>query len=277
MPNKISRQRRAIEEQDEGLSKSIFDVYEQRANPDAKAKTKDEPNVSDLMQRLSEMSTRLDQAERNNAVADSVRQAPVAAPSASLEVPTLNLEGLPDPIDDSKGYAKAIAERTLAYQGAMQSYQNAKTEQSKPQTLGDPDALWDDFTEQFPNYAENESRIRFATAEVAGRLAKRGVNVQEYMFKHADRFYKDITKEYDKTFGDPTDVEQEDHDQQTKIEPRQRKVTTKVKEEDNDGDDGRSQGIIGGSEMQGPRQGSQKAPGGMIEDLQAIQRKTGYF
>jgi hypothetical protein len=215
------------------------------------------------MERLGAINERLDQQERETAMADTMRSTEPSQPRAA---PKLNLEGLPDPVSNPKEYGQVLAERTLTYKNEMDTFA-----QQKPQMLGDPDALWEDFQNEFPEYAENNNRIRFATSEVASRLAKRGVDVQKFMFTKPEQLFKLITDEYDHVFGSPVEEEEE-------VEapaPRKRRAKQEVTEDD--GDDGRTD-VLGAGELPGApgskRQGPQP---GLIEDLQAIQRKTGYF
>ena len=275
-PRTLSRRRR--EQDDEPHSESIFDILDPNGTthpPKAKTQAESEaPTMEELMAKLAAQQDQLDRMATERSMADSRVQP--QAQTTMPERPTLNLESLPDPVTDAKAYAQAIAERTMAYQSAIQDYTTKASAATAKPSLGDPDALWEDFTEQYPDYADAESQIRFATAEVAQRLAKRGVDVQKYMFTHADQFYKSIVKEFDKTFGSPV----EDPDEGDERATQERQATRRRARTQDDGDDdgdGRTDGILGGSENQGVRQGAPKPKGGLIEDLQAIQRKTGYY
>ena len=278
----LSRRRRADPDEEEFHSDSIFDVLnpDGSSKPPDKAKDADGPTVAELMERLAAQEERFNQLAADRAMADS-RIQPQTQTAVTIEQPKLNLEGLPDPVTDAQGYAKALIERSTAYQNAMADYGNKQRAANTPVSKGDPDALWDDFLTQFPEYAEAESQIKFATAEVAQRLAKRGVDVQTFMFTHPDQFFKQITTEFDKTFGAPNEGEDDDLDTNERNVLEQRATRRKAKaqrvEDEGDGDEGRTDGIIGGSENSGVRQGRPSPKGGLIEDLQAIQRKTGYF
>lgn len=282
-PNTISRRRRQAEPEP-FVSKDIFDAMDYARNGGTTLQTNDnktrEVSVNDLIQRLNEVSARLDASERERAISDTRLPAMQPTQVNIGDPPTLNLEGLPDPVAQSKEYAATLAQRTIKYQEDMNAYNTRRTEATKPQSLGDPNALWDEFTEQFPEYAQNEKQAKFAVSEVVGRLAKKGVNVQQYMFQRSDQFFKDVTKEIDDVFGNPNgddDVEVDDEPEEAPAQRKpQRRRQARARDMD-DGDDGRTDGIEGGGTSGMPVQRHQGKPSGIIEDLQAIQRKSGYF
>lgn len=256
---------------------SIMDLYPQANEPEAREKApSNEPSLADVLARLGEVNARLDAQDRERDTSD-FRQAPGPDVKAiAAQAPTLDLNGLPDPVTDSQGYAKAIAERTLKYQGDMNAYAQ-KQAQAQRQGGGDLDALWEDFQDAYPEYVEGGSdRLKFATQQVAERLRKRGVDVNKFMFGRSDRFFQMMTEEYDATFGEPQE-ELYDDEQQELAPPRQQRRAA-PRDDLDDGDDGRSEGILGGGDIPGGRRNGPARPqGGLIEDLQAIQRKTGYY
>lgn len=292
-PN-ISRTRRRpvkAEAQEPFVSKDIFDAMDYARNggqsdpkPDNKTR---EISVNDLIAQLNEVSARLDASERERSL-EAMRPVTPAQPT-QIDIgqpPTLNLEGLPDPVTQSKEYAATLAQRTIDYQNSMEAYNTRKTEATKPQSLGDPSALWDEFTEQFPEYAQNERQAKFAVQEVVAGLAKKGVDVQRYMFQRSDQFFKDVTGMIDDTFGNPNGDDELDDDgddiedsrRPAQVQARQRPRRRQARQRDMDeGDDGRTDGIDGGGNGGAPARGMPNKPTGIIEDLQAIQRKSGYF
>lgn len=264
----VSKRRR--QQPDEHIPETIFDSL----NPAKQSQRKEEgPSTAELMQRLAEVNAKLEASERDRQLDMARRTAPPAAPT-QIEAPKLDLAGLPDPVVDKDAYAAEIARRTIAFQNDMATFNQKRADAAKPQQLGDPDALWEDFTEQFPDYTDNEDRIRFATSQVVGRLAKRGIDVQKLMYGQPDRFFKEITDFYDKTFGSPT-TESDDDD---KPEPRERTARRQRSDDEPDGDDGRDD-VFGGSDAPagGERRAEQPKPGDFIKDLHDLQRKSGYF
>lgn len=285
-PKPISRRPRtqAQEPDNEFHSDSIFDVLgPDGGTPEPKRQTRNaqaEPSVADLMAKLQAQQDRIDSFERSSAMATSYSQPAVQVQqSVAIKEPVLNLEDLPDPVTNAKEYAGAIAQRTIAYQRDMADYAKKTTAATQAPKLGDPDALWEDFTEQHPEYVEDDSRIKFATAEVVARLAKRGVDVQKFMYTHSDQMFKQITDEYDKVFGSPQDTDDgQEIEPLNDSRPPQRPRQAARRMDQDDGDDGRSESIMGGGDRPGVRQGPAGSKSkGLIDDLQDIQRKTGYF
>lgn len=276
----MSRTRRSQDEFLGGPERSILDVFaerEQAKAPQAQAKGRDEPSVEDLISQLAEMNQRLDRQERESAMSDTVRPAsPVQTTVAAPQAPQLNLEGLPDPVTDAKGYGAELAKRTVQYQNEMTAF-NAQRNAPKAAPY-DVNELWNDFQDAYPEYIGNEKGLSFAVGEVAKRLAKKGIDVPRFMATKSETMFKMITEEYDEIFGSPTD---HDDDQEQEPAPRKRgrprKADVEGSDDVDDGDDGRSESVLGAGAQPGTRQGPQKAPGGLIEDLQAIQRKTGYY
>jgi hypothetical protein len=263
----ISRRKRQPEPRDDAIPETIFDSINPKRG-DA------QPSVADLMARLATMNERLDASERERSY-ESVRAAPPpqAVPVAVPEEPKLNLQGLPDPVVDKDAYAAEIVKRSIEYQNSVASFQKQRSDAATPKPMGDPDALWDDFIKTYPDYAADETRIRFATAEVAKKLGKKGVDAQRYMFLRSDQFFKDITKEYDDVFGAPADDDEAEP-------PRRRKVATKSAEAEEDDETGRDAGIFGGQPLGSPetQQAQERSPvGDMIKDIHDLQRKSGYY
>jgi hypothetical protein len=276
MAKKISRTPRRKSEDELVDEMSIFDHFEKPAEQEAKPK--EGPTSEELLAKLNALQEQLDAQERDFARSSSMRpthQEPVVQLG---EEPKLDLTNLPDPVTHATEYAQAILQRGRDYDKRQSAYEQRKTQANTPQQMGDPEALYGDFTEQFPEYAAEDTRMRFVTAEVTGKLAKRGIDVQRYMYTRPEAFFSDLTKEYDKTFGSPREDDgSEAHVQVEEVAPRrQRKARTQVEDE---GDDGRTAGIVSQTER-GPatqQQARLGKPDGMIDELQQIQRKSGYF
>lgn len=239
------------------------------SQPKAKADTQDGPTVADLMKQLEAMNSRLEQSERASlALATPTPQVPSLAPE-----PKMNFDGMPDPVIDPKGYGEHLAARMTKYNSEMVDY-NAKRNapaQNQGQNL---DTLWEDFNERFPAYAEDQDRIEYATQQAVKQAERRGLDVRKYMQTMPDRFFNDITKAFDKTFGRPDEGEFEDEPRAAAPPRRQRAPR---REPDEDDEPTRTGGIFGGHDPSGGRAPKAPPAGDMITDLQNIQRKMGYY
>jgi hypothetical protein len=123
------------------------------------------------------------------------------------------------------------------------------------------DALWEEFAEEYEDYAEHQDRVEFAATKVVQRASKKGVNLDAYMFTTSDQFFQDVTREMDKTFPKPV-----------KEEP---KLEQKGPE---DGEELRTGGIFGGAESGGkPAAGAKDDGGDLLTDLQDLQKASGFF
>ncbi len=141
------------------------------------------------------------------------------------------------------------------------------------------DGLWEDFGDLYPDY--DQERVEFAAGKVAEKAKRKGIDVEKYMFVTSERFIKDTAKEYERLFGVP-----EEDDDDTSIPKRTRKAKpardgqtrNRRVRDDNDDDDGRSASIFGGQESGGrPGRREPNDELNMIDDIQALQRKTGFF
>lgn len=278
MVKKISRTPRQKTEDERVDEMTIFDHFDKTPDQEKQAaKTATAPTSEELLAKLNAMQERLDVQEREAARASSMRQPEPQRQVDFGEAPKLDLTNLPDPVTHATEYAQAILQRGRDYDKQSRDFETRKTQASTPQSLGDPDALYTDFTDQFPEYAEQDGKMRFITGEVSARLAKRGVDVQRYMYTRPEAFFSDLIKEYDKTFGSP--LENEDGEAHVRVEEVRPQRQRRAKTEDADeGDEGRTQ-IVSQTERGPARQAQARdgKPDGMIGELQAIQLKSGYF
>jgi len=274
----VSRTPRQVQE--EYIPESIFDSLGPQPNqrePQTRqsAKKKDGPTVEELLGKLNAMQEQLDAEQRARAQSSSMRTN-VSAPIQVGTAPELSLENLPDPVTDSKAYAAELIKRGREHDRAMQNWEEQRKQAASPQPMGDPDALWQDFSDAYPAYVEDEDLINVATVKAAKRLTQRGVDITKYMYANSDLFFKDIVREYEKTFGKPKD-DNDDIDGREQLErPAPQRATSRASDVD-DGDDGRTEGILGGAESGGIRPQGKPKPGDFIKDLQDMQRGSGYF
>lgn len=274
---KISRTRRnATQVEPEPVEGTIFDHFPASQGEQTKqqAKKNDEPSVSDLLARLNDMQSRLDAQDRELARASATVQTQLP-PVQIGEEPKLNLEGLPDPVTDAAKYAATIIERGRQYDAQVADYNKRKQDATRPQPMGDPDTLYNDFAELYPEYADKDKQMRFVTGEVAKRLSQRGIDVQRYMYTRPEAFFKDLVNEFNDTFGKPDD----DNDEPTEAHVKVQEVRPRRKRQDVDDDDeGRTAGILSQTDRGPTRADAREGkPDGLIEELQAVQRKMGYY
>lgn len=222
-------------------------------------------------------------------------QAPVVASVAPPK--DINLDNLPDPAAEPAKYAAELAKRVSAHTAATVNYasqtQNA-TQTRKQRT----ESLFSDFNTQFPELAKNRDRLEFVAQKVVARAQAAGIDAEKYMFTAKDQFFADINAEYAKVFApvaapnvDPTDTEPTiDNADPVALAEAPGKPGQAVLESDDDEDDGRSAGIFGGQES-GTRASAAKAdpaeiaarekqgikPGDLIDDLQTMQKRSGFF
>jgi hypothetical protein len=178
-------------------------------------------------------------------------------PPAELDLDKLNL---PDPIEDPKGYAKAVHAATLADAAARIKYEKdvimwQNRQASAAQTKSD--ALLNDFSAKYGAYSKNPKQVEVAAARVLSAAKARGEDINDYMYGHSDQFYSDVVAEIDDLFGKPTGAADEDDDDRADALPS---------------------GQIGGQD--GPS-GERKAPpsryGALGSDLRDWQEKTGFY
>ena len=213
--------------------------------------------MAELMKQIGAMNERFEQQQQ---VMQQLMASPVPY-SPNHQEPTLapKTDELPDPALDPQAFGTTLQERILAgVKQLMEANQTKNIQQQAQQSRAD--TLWDEFSDQYPDYADNPERMEFVAQTIARRAKDRGIDIDRYMFVTRDRFMKDLTKEYDNVFGNP--VEDDDGSK-----------------EPDEGDAGRTGGIFGGLES-GGRMASGSADEGktdMIKQLQEMQRKRGIY
>lgn len=252
---KVTRKRKAEAEVTD-TGGSIFDHFA-RQNEDLngsveKTNVAEKPDASaELLKQIADLNARVEQAERTNL-------ALLSAPPKVAEVAPRHEEPkddeLPDPTMDPGGYARAVSER------AERRIQNFMAEQERKQQADNQSTnsakdLWTDFASQYEDYAEDEERVSFATAQVMKDLKAKGIDVARYTTTARDKFFKDVTTRMDKIFGKPGE---EADDNQEEVPNR-------------------TAGIFGGLESGGKPSKHVDQPGDMIKDLHDLQRKSGFY
>lgn len=213
--------------------------------------------IEALNQRNQEIASQLESVSRAAMAGPPRQEQPIDLGPAPGEV---NLQGLPSPITEPERYGQELAKRVQAHTNAVASYnqRRADAERSSAQSHEQQiNALWEDFSLQHPELAEYEDRVGFVAQKVVQAAQRRGIEPGRYMFQHQDIFFRDIIREYEKVFGA---TEEEEEGPEPQGAPADRTA-----------------GIFGGGPS-GARPGPKGPPAGdMIDDIRAIQRKSGFF
>lgn len=267
-PTISRRPRRQVrQQQEEVIPESIFDVISPDREQVTKTKEKEDkgPSMTELQAQLAEMNKRLEASERANMALTTTVDTSVAP-----KEPTLNMEELPDPVTNPQEYAKELTTRTGQYTRDLLNFQT-QSNQAQHKQSQNAETLWEDFASAYQPYADDQERMEFVTAQVVKDAARRGLDVQKYMYQHRDRFFSDLAKRYDTVFGKPEDDGETEVELQTT--PRRQRQQPQEREEAS-----RTDGIFGGTDQGGP--GRQQEPlknGDMIKDIHDIQKKMGLY
>lgn len=260
---------------------NIFDnptaqIFEDVDNENGPRPLEDADKVKDLEDRLAKLQERLDARD------DGLDYlAPTRVQSQVSEGPQIvdpNSIKLPDPALDPDGFAEANQKRTQVILDNDRR-RNEFTSKRNNDISAKVDDLWDSFGDKFPSMAENKDRIEYIASQLAADAAKRGVDPQHYMFGTKNRFMKDVAKKYVEIFGEPDKDDDDDFEDNSRRETGrrpQRRANNRNREEE---DDGRSTSIFGGNQNSGrpARKSEEEDRPSMIDDLQAIQKKSGFM
>lgn len=216
-----------------------------------------QPNVEmeAMKAQIAEMKAAL--ASQQSANIALMSQPSVSAPPQVRT--SLDTKDLPDPTIEPEKYATEIARRgaeLLDGQRQLDAY-NARQHQSQTGRLN---ALWEDFNTKYPDYADNDERVKYAATSVVEQAAARGIDVNKYMFLHPDQFMKDVVSKMDTVFGKPEADDEADD-------------IVEAPEEN------RTVGIFGGAESGGKPNAGKDAPvraPSMFDDIRDWQAKTGF-
>lgn len=263
-------------ERDEQLETPFGMTFEDDApKPEEKAASEAEARYKKLEDELARLHEQLETRESRDftVLTQNPIQQDVFIPEKFMDVPNVN--------DDLDGYIKAQASNVLIADRNERRKRELDTKNS--QTIEEKvDALWDEFGEQYPDLAEDRTRVDFVAQTVAKRAAARGLDPQRYMFVTRDRFLKDVAKEYVAIFGEP----EEEEDEEVIVRPRGRKARdatrrrTRRAPREEDNDYGRTDGIPGGSSAgnrMSSRDVSGDSAGNMMDEIHAMQKRGGFL
>lgn len=254
MPKKAAKQQDANYR---GLPNTLpfYDPDEDAARARETSQGNQTPDLTALQRQIAELEAGRKQDQRNLA-------ALLAQPSYANQRPMVNTEldtkGLPDPIQEPDAYAREMTRRMNQAIEARQ--QVAQYEQAQQQSqAAKVNALWEDFSEKYPDYADKYDQVEFAARKVVSKAQAKGMDVNKYMFGASGIFMEDVASELEKVFGSRAE------DTDTDPEP-----------EDDGSDDG-SVGVFGGSASGGKPVAPQVEGGDMFDDLKEWQIKTGFY
>lgn len=261
---------------------NIFDnptaqIFEDVDNENGRSKAEEESDkVKDLEDRLAKLQERLETRD-----SDLEYLSPSRTQSQVSEGPVIvdpNSIKLPDPALDPDGFSEATQRRTQIVLDNDRRRQEF-TSKRNSDISAKVDDLWERFGDTYPDMAENKERIDYIASQLAQDAARRGVDPQQYMFGTKNRFMKDVAKKYVEIFGEPETDDNDDFEdtRSRKAGGRtQRRANSRNREEE---DDGRSTSIFGGNQNSGrqARKSEEDNGSSMIDDLQAIQKKSGFM
>lgn len=277
----ISRTPKKQERNEQMFEIPIAQVFEDVDNEDNSSEKEEDDRFKSLEDRLVDMQNRLSEAERTNMALASQPSPWRSQVQEITEVKPESIE-LPDPALDPNGYDAAVSKR-MEIRLANDRRRQERDNQQKQDVQDKTDSLWAAFAEKYPDMSEDRERIDFVATSVVQAAMKRGVDPQRYMFVTQDKFLEDVAKKYAKVFGEP-EVEDDDFEdnsrrrsRQVDPAPRSRARARNRQEED----DNRTGGIFGGNESGGrparQRDRDDEAGPSMIDDIQKMQRNSGFF
>lgn len=247
---------------DEDENKSIlehFGIPNEDDDTVAKEEPKKDVDVDALVARLDRLEQdNISLQQSNIALMSAPKQVYQHAPAPAQQ--ETMLADLPDPVSDPDAYTRALETRiNERIDGALAANKQATQDAAKSSSR--IDALWTEFAEDHPDYAENSKLTEYCATKVAETADAKGLNLDTYMFTNSKQFFKDIIGEMDSMLP-----------KQETTEPKEN-----TKDTENE-DDNRTGGIFGGLETGGSTSsGSDVEEGDLISDLTDLQRQSGYF
>lgn len=281
----INRTPKKAEENNDGFFVDpIAQVFED-VDHEFDGRGKDTSNVSEdkydaLAKQLADLQTRLSESEKANMALITQPQfrSQVTEPQ---EVKPESI-ALPDPALDPDGFDRAQAQRNQIRWDNQQRRADFQKRKSKEQD-DKIDDLWDAFADAHPELAEDKERVEYISVKLAKQAAKRGLDVERYMFTTRDKFISDVAKEYENFFGLP-EAGDDDEDTTSQSRGRQADRGSRARSRNRNRQEEdyvvRTGGVFGGNESGGrPSKGREAADDGasMIDDLYAIQKKSGFY
>lgn len=272
----ISRKPRQSENDFSAPTAQIFEDVDGENN-----KQVEKDRVAELEDALKELRAQREE-ERSDAL---LSQPHTGWQSQVTETPVEvnpNTIQLPDPALDPDGYANAVQRRAEL---AVDNKRNRETRQRKFEEDIDTKVsdLWADFGVEYPDIADKRDRVDFVATKIVKKATAKGLDINRYMFGAGrTRFMQDVALEYTNIFGEP-EPDEDDYEDNSRSYRSSARTTRRPRSSNRnrqEDDEGRSAGIFGGNESSGRgsrREVDQETGPSMIDDLQVIQKKSGFF
>ena len=272
-------------------SDSIFDHFARHRPemlpPEAPTATSAAPRPRDYGREIADLKRQNEELQRQLSTPAIPRAPTVTKQTVEAKDVRFSMDGLPDPVTEPDKYNQEVERRFNAALEArsLAASQRAEAESASQQQSN---ALWSQFSELYPDWAEDQEKVRFAAEAVINAAKAKGLDTEAYITTFSSQFCKDVASKLEQTFG-PLESDEDDGDEDVDDGfdegfgedddgfedevPRNR--SRKVDPND---DDGRTAGIFGGMESGGrPARGKTEPKGDMITDLIDVQRKSGFF
>lgn len=257
---------------------SIFDYLGLPPDPNDPVKVqKTEPapdaqsaaQVKALQDQVSALTA---QISRMSAVQGSVAPAQGPAP-IDPRMLQVSMDGLPDPAEDKDEYNRQLGLRINAANAARDAWlQQQIAQQQQASDLGS--MLQRAFDEKYPEWSEYGKLVETVAQEVAMDLKTRGVDPSHYMRVSTEQYIDDVAKKLEANYGRL--IEEDDEDPSEGPVPTPTQLATgqqPARTADHLNDTGRTAGIMGGRESGGSPTPGKPAPGDMMADLVAVQKR----
>lgn len=212
------------------------------------------PTVEQLQAQIADMNRKFDTMERTNLAL--MTQAPQIEQRQQQQTQVKDAD-LPDPTLDPVGYSKAIEARADRRINDFITDQRTKSDEAS-KGKQEYETVWNAFSTKYEDYAGDNDKLEFVTTRVLNDAKALGIDPKKYMTVSRERFFDDVVKKYDDVFGKP---EGDGEETTQRDEPAQRTM-----------------GIFGGLDSGGkPVASGKDQAGDMITDLQAMQKKSGFY
>src|SRR5262245_60200616 len=177
---KVSTRRRKKAEPDANDVYGRMDAWAQSIgadNPDNPANKPEQdnkgPSMETLLAEIAGLKARLD----DRSSLDAVLTTPVQTNQTPAAPPELKPDNMPDPAMDADAYQAELNRRIAQNHKDRANWDNARRNDMQ-QLQARQDALFSDFSEAYPDYADlPERQLKYATDAVVDRLQARGIDI----------------------------------------------------------------------------------------------------
>lgn len=181
-------------------------------------------NIDALTAEIAGLGRRLDDmSAMNQALATNQGRQQVEQPLKLAEVPELDLSDLPDPVNDPSKYSTALQKKITDHTKATTAYEKAQTTALQKEVDApkrNPDALWQDFRDEYPDLAkfdDIEDMAGIVGAQLAKKAQERGRDVDAYIYT-GKQFLHDVAdgvkQKYAKFLEDPKEDGKEEEEEE---------------------------------------------------------------